>query len=163
MAFGLVQVGLAAAHLGLAEEAYATVRAMSRYWRPNLVSTHNLGALFNTDICGGLPAVVLAMLGTSAHGTVRLLPALPTAWPAGEVTGLALRGPVALERLRWGPAGVTALLRPAGDGPLTVELPAGLRLDAVTGGRVVEQTPTAVTAEVAAGEALALEALPPAR
>ena len=51
----------------------------------------------------------------------------------------------------------------AGDGRLTVELPAALRLHAATGGRVVDRTPTALTAEVRAGEALAVEALPSAR
>jgi hypothetical protein len=164
MAFGLVQLGLAAAHLGMAEEAYATIQAMTRYWRPNLVSTHNLDALFNTDICGGLPAVVLAMLATSAHGRVRLLPALPPAWPAGELTGMALRGPLALERLRWGPTGATAVLRPARDGRLTVAAPAGLRIAEVRGALATEARRSGeVIVEVRAGTPMTVEALPPHR
>jgi hypothetical protein len=161
MAFGLVQLGLAAAHLGLAEEAYEAVRALTRYWRPNMVSTHNVGALLNTDICGGLPAVVLAMLVTSAHGRVRLLPALPAAWPAGEVTGVALRGPIALERLRWSPEGVTAELRPAAAGRVGLELPAGLRVARLRGAAAVpEAATTALVVEVAAGRQVSVEALP---
>src|SRR5690606_15219479 len=82
MAFGLVQLGLAAANLGLATEAATTLELMAtRYWRPTLVSTHNRGALFNTDICGGFPAVVAAMLLRSREGRCDLLPALPPAWP----------------------------------------------------------------------------------
>jgi hypothetical protein len=151
MAYGLAQLGLAAAHLGLAEEAYEAVCGMARYWRPSLVPTHNLGALLNTDIAGGLPAVVLAMLATAAHGRVRLLPALPAAWPAGEVTGLALRGPATVERMRWDRAGMSAVLRPGAAGRVTIDLPPGM---AVAGGDVA-----AVMADAAAGEAIAVSAV----
>src|SRR5687768_6095946 len=49
MAFGLAQLGLAAAALGLAEEAYETVSRLAlRYWRASGVSAHNAGAIFNT-------------------------------------------------------------------------------------------------------------------
>ena len=51
MAYGLTQLGLAAAALGLADEAYETVRHLAaRYWRPSLVPTHNAGETFNIDI-----------------------------------------------------------------------------------------------------------------
>jgi hypothetical protein len=112
MAFGLAQLGLAAARLGLAEEAHEALALMAtRYWRPTLVSTHNRGALFNVDISGGLPAVVAAMLVRSTEGRVDLLPALPRAWPAGRVEGLRARGGVAVDRLEWGSGTATALLR----------------------------------------------------
>ncbi len=102
MAFGLVQLGLAAASLGLAEEAYeALCRLATRYWRPNLVSTHNVGAIFNTDICGGLPALVTSMLVSARGNQVWLLPALPAAWPAGSIHGALLRGGVRVDRLSW--------------------------------------------------------------
>ncbi|GAA3343807.1 glycoside hydrolase N-terminal domain-containing protein [Amorphoplanes nipponensis] len=138
MAYGLAQLGLAAAALGLAEEAYATVEAMAgRYWRDNLVPTHNRDALFNVDIAGGLPAVVAAMLVRSAHGRLDLLPALPRAWPRGRVTGLAARDAVRVLELRWEPGRADAVLRarhattvevgaPALGAPYrTVTLPAG--------------------------------------
>ena len=152
MAYGLAQLGLAAAHLGLAEVAYEAVCGMTRSWRPNLVPTHNLGALLNIDIAGGLPAVVLAMLATAAHGRVRLLPALPAAWPAGEVTGLALRGPVAVERLRWDRAGMTAVLRPGAAGRVTLEAPPGMAIAGSPGTR-------AVTVDAEAGAAITVTAL----
>ena len=136
MAYGLVQLGLAAAALGLAEEAYGTVATMAgRYWGTNLVPTHNRDAMFNVDIAGGLPAVVAAMLVRSAHGRLDLLPAVPAAWPRGRVTGLAARDAIRVLDLRWEPGEVTAVLcalretrvvvgAPVGT-PVTVTLPAG--------------------------------------
>ncbi|AVT39238.1 alpha-L-fucosidase [Plantactinospora sp. BB1] len=134
MGYGLAQLGLAAARLGLAEEAYRTVLLMAgRYWRPNLVSTHNRDAIFNLDLCGGLPAVVAAMLLRSTLGpgdepgaqSVRLdlLPALPSAWPRGSVAGLLARGPVTVARLAWTSTQVEALLISPVDRTVTVELP----------------------------------------
>jgi hypothetical protein len=112
MAFGLVQLGLAAAQLGLAEPAYETLARLTRYWRPSLVATHNLGAIFNVDICGGLPALVVAMLVRSGRDRVDLLPALPAAWPDGEVRGVATRAGVLVERLAWSPDELEAVLVP---------------------------------------------------
>lgn len=56
MAFGLVQLGLAAAHLGAADTALECVVWLARdHWTPNLVPTHDEGAIFNVDAAGGLP------------------------------------------------------------------------------------------------------------
>jgi hypothetical protein len=142
MAFGLAQLGLAAARLGLAGEALAAVELMAaRYWRPTLVSTHNRGALFNVDICGGLPAVVAAMLLGSAEGRIDLLPALPAAWPEGEVRGLRARGGIAVHRLSWTPDAVTATLAAAA--------PRRVRLTAPGGAvRVRTLTPDPATVEI---------------
>jgi hypothetical protein len=126
MAYGLAQLGLAAAALGLGEEAYAAVELMAgRYWRPNLVPTHNRDELFNVDIAGGLPAVVAAMLVRCAHGRLDLLPARPAAWPRGRVTGLAARDAVRIEELSWAPGRVRAVLGPAADTRLTIGGPPG--------------------------------------
>ncbi|GAA1765743.1 glycoside hydrolase N-terminal domain-containing protein [Luedemannella helvata] len=154
MAFGLVQLGLAAAALGLAEPAYEVLtRLAGRYWRPNLVSTHNAGDLFNVDICGGLPALVVAMLVGAGPARppdappvpeqLRLLPALPAAWPTGEIQGVRARGGVTVERLVWSPDGLTAGLRGTGD--VVVHTPWGLP-------RRVRLTPdTVMTVTVRAG------------
>ncbi len=126
MGYGLAQLGLAAARLGLAEEAYQTVALMARrYWRPSLVSTHNRDAIFNVDLCGGLPAVVAAMLLQGGEGRVELLPALPGAWPSGSVSGLVAPGPVVARRLDWTPREVHAVLVSPVDQRLTVGLPDG--------------------------------------
>jgi alpha-L-fucosidase 2 len=129
MAYGLAQLGLAAAALGLAQEACSTVEMMaSRYWRPDLVPTHNRGALFNVDIAGGLPAVVTAMLLRSAHGRLDLLPALPAAWPRGRITGLAARDAVRIRDLRWEPGSVQAVLWARAETRVVVGAPPGMTI-----------------------------------
>ncbi|WP_103338508.1 glycosyl hydrolase family 95 catalytic domain-containing protein [Amycolatopsis sp. CA-126428] len=104
MAFGLVQLGLAAAALGDADTALHYARRLSRdYWAPNMVSTHDAGELFNVDACGGLPALVSAMLLQSSPGCLRVLPALPGAWRRGSIRGLSCRGGLTVPELRWTP------------------------------------------------------------
>ena len=102
MAFGIVQLGLAAAHLGAADTALECVEWLVRdHWATNLVPTHDAGAIFNVDAAGGLPALVAEMLVQSAPGELRVLPALPASWPAGRITGLRAHGGVAIDDLRW--------------------------------------------------------------
>jgi hypothetical protein len=93
MAFGLVQLGMAAAHLGDTAHAYECVRWLcNSYWSPGLVSYHNPGEIFNLDISGGLPAVISYMLLQSDTESITLLPCLPCAWPNGYVKGIRARG-----------------------------------------------------------------------
>jgi len=138
MAFGLAQLGLAAAALGLADEAHEVVtRLATRYWRPSGVSTHNAGAIFNTDVCGGLPAVIVAMLVRARGDRVELLPALPAAWPTGAIRGVLLRGGVRLARLAWAPGEVAVDLEYSGDRPPVISGPPGteVRVNAPRNGR----------------------------
>lgn len=112
MAFGLVQLGLAAANLGMAAEAHETLALLAtRYWRPTLVPTHNRGSLFNVDIGGGFPAVVATMLARSGEGFVDLLPALPSQWGSGRVEGLRARGGIIVDRMEWSGRRAFARLR----------------------------------------------------
>ena len=112
MSFGLVQLGQAATSLGDAELAYrCLVPLVNRYWLNNLASTHNYRSLFNTDISGGMPAVLIKMLVASDPGVVRLLPALPAAWPSGTIEGVLCRGQVEIKRLRWDGKSIQAVLR----------------------------------------------------
>jgi len=134
MAYGLVQVGMAAAQLGLAEEAHeALVMLAGRYWRPSLVSTHNRHAIFNVDICGGLPALVLTMLMRCAYGRLDLLPALPDAWPQGRLAGAAARDEIVVEYLAWTPERIEAVLRSGRDQQFVLGLPPDARLVGLTG------------------------------
>ncbi len=101
MAFGLVQLGLAATSLRAADLAYECIEWMcSEYWTPALVSLHDPGNIFNVDISGGLPGVIAQTLLLSAPGRLELLPSLPAAWPAGAITGLAARGGIGVD-LAW--------------------------------------------------------------
>ncbi|UII24609.1 glycoside hydrolase N-terminal domain-containing protein [Fulvivirga maritima] len=102
MAFGLVQLGLSAAHLKDAEKAYDAVKWLSsKYWSSGMGSFHNVGNLLNTDISGGLPAVIIEMLVYAEQGKISLLPALPEEWPEGELSGVLLRGQVELKKMSW--------------------------------------------------------------
>ncbi|GAB3712127.1 glycosyl hydrolase family 95 catalytic domain-containing protein [Nocardiopsis oceani] len=128
MAFGLVQLGLAAAALGMAEPAHEALSLLTdRYWRPTLVPTHNRGRIFNVDIAGGYPALVAAMLLGSGEGRLEVLPALPEDWSSGSVEGLRARGGVVVERLEWGAGRVSVELRSIEGGPLLVRMPDGDR------------------------------------
>ncbi|GIF40922.1 glycosyl hydrolase family 95 catalytic domain-containing protein [Actinoplanes xinjiangensis] len=131
MGYGLALLGVAAAHLGLAEEAYAALTRISEaYWRPNLVPTHNRDHMFNVDLAGGLPALVVAMLlrsrdiGADGTAQIDLLPALPPAWPTGSVHGLIARGPVTVD-LTWSPDSVEAVLTSTTDRTVHLGLPDG--------------------------------------
>lgn len=93
MSFGVVQLGQAATSLGESELAYqCLIPLVNRYWLHNLASMHNHKTLFNMDISGGLPAVIIKMLMASDPGKIQLLPALPDAWPVGKISGLSARG-----------------------------------------------------------------------
>jgi hypothetical protein len=92
MAFGLVQKGLAAAHIKDTEHAYECVDWLcSSYWSPAFTSYHDPGEIFNVDICGGLPAVVTEMIIQSSADMVEFLPACPEQWPDGEIRGVRTR------------------------------------------------------------------------
>jgi alpha-L-fucosidase 2 len=92
MAFGLVQLGLAAAHIKDTAHAYECVDWLcSSYWSPAFTSYHNPGEIFNVDICGGLPAVITEMIIQSSADEISLLPALPAQWPGGEIKGVLTR------------------------------------------------------------------------
>ncbi len=108
MAFGLVQLGLSAAHIGEAEKSGQIVDWLaSKYWSSGMGSFHNVGELFNTDISGGLPAVIIEMLVYSEPGKISLLPALPSSWKSGSIEGVSLRGQIALNNLSWDSQGFT--------------------------------------------------------
>jgi hypothetical protein len=112
MSFGLVQLGQSAASLGEADLAYEVVDMLANvYWWPNMVSTHNPDSIFNVDICGGMPSVIIKMLVSSKPGEVELLPALPKQWPTGRIEGILCRGQIAIERLEWDTEEVRATIR----------------------------------------------------
>ncbi|MDQ4138828.1 MAG: glycoside hydrolase N-terminal domain-containing protein [Actinomycetota bacterium] len=114
MAFGLVQLGLAAAALGEADAALRCVEWLAiEHWTPALTTTHDAGRIFNVDASGGLPAVVAAMLLGSERNELTVLPALPAEWPQGAVTGLRARGGVVVDRLSWDDRGATLELHRA--------------------------------------------------
>jgi alpha-L-fucosidase 2 len=124
MSFGLVQLGQAAASLGEGELAYRCLtQLINRYWLNNLASMHNHRSLFNMDISGGMPAVLIKMLVATEPGTVQLLPALPKAWSTGTIEGVLCRGQIEIKRLHWSPEGVECVLRSGRAQTVTLEMP----------------------------------------
>jgi len=111
MAFGLVLQGFVAASLRKADVCAELVDWLSnKYWNPNFASLHNPGKIFNIDISGGLPALVLRMLVDSKPGSIYFLPAWPNSMPTGKIEGVALRGQIILKELIWNGKNVTAIL-----------------------------------------------------
>jgi len=127
MSFGVVQLGQAATSLGEGELAYqAMVRLVNSYWLSNLASMHNHKSLFNMDISGGMPAVLIQMLVASAPGKVRLLPALPKAWPTGTIEGAPCRGQIEVKQLTWKPGRIRVSLLSARNQTVELSVPAAI-------------------------------------
>ncbi|SMH43001.1 hypothetical protein SAMN06295885_2127 [Rathayibacter oskolensis] len=112
MAFGLVQVGTAAAALGDAEAALTCAEWLAvEHWSPTLTTRHDAGRIFNLDASGGLPGLVAAMLLGSTGDSLTVLPALPSAWASGSVMGLRARGGLIVDRLEWAPGRASLTVR----------------------------------------------------
>jgi len=137
MSFGLVQLGLAAASLGEGELAYQCLtHLVNRYWLNNLASMHNHKSLFNMDISGGMPAVIIKMLVDSEPGKIRILPALPAAWPSGSIEGVLCRGQIQIKRLDWNGDRILVNLVSAKNQTITLETPAEIKSFSVKKGKI---------------------------
>jgi hypothetical protein len=134
MSFGLVQLGQASASLGDEDLAYRCLtQLINRFWLNNLASMHNHRSLFNMDISGGMPSVIIKMLVASDPGRLQLLPALPKAWPTGTIEGVLCRGQIEVRQLQWSPEGVEVTLRSVKAQTVLLELPAEISLITVEG------------------------------
>jgi hypothetical protein len=112
MAFGMVQLALAAAAVGDSVAVEEMINWLGRgYWFNNLVTTHNPKELFNLDLSGGFPAVIIKSIIYSEPGLISLLPACPPTWDQGSLKGIPLRGQVTVEELKWNDREVVVRLR----------------------------------------------------
>ncbi len=124
MSFGLVQLGQAATSLGEGELAYECLQHLvNRFWLNNLASMHNHRSLFNMDISGGMPAVIIKMLVASGPGEISLLPALSAKLPKGTIEGILCRGQVEVKKLSWDRKNISLSLVSMKDQELNLVLP----------------------------------------
>ncbi|MEI8235107.1 MAG: glycoside hydrolase N-terminal domain-containing protein [Verrucomicrobiota bacterium] len=140
MAFGIVQVGLAAAHVGDAELAQRAINELGkRYWSQGMGSYHCPGTIFNTDISGGLPYLCASTLVYSDPGVIRFFPARPPQWKSGSLKGARLRGAITLAELTWDGAKAKAVLVSDKDQTVTIFTPGGeSRKCSLTAGKAAE-------------------------
>lgn len=102
MAFGICQLAFSAAALGSADRCEEMLGWLgSNYFRNNLFSCHDPHDIFNCDISGGYPSLVMKMLAYAEPGTIQLFPAKPASWKKGCVKGMKLRGNILVDMLSW--------------------------------------------------------------
>lgn len=130
MAFGLVQLGLAAAHIGNEELTQDIINFLSNgYWTTGMGSFHNRDNLFNTDISGGFPYLCSSSLVYADPGYIRFFPARPEQWKSGSINGLLLRGGISVKELTWNEEYARAVLVSKTEQTVTVENSKGIKKD----------------------------------
>jgi len=122
MAFGLVQIGLAAASIGNEELTQEIINFLvDGYWTTGMGSFHNRNELFNTDISGGFPYLCASSLVYADTGYIRFFPARPEQWKSGSLKGLLLRGGITLKELTWKGENARAVLISKTQQTITIE------------------------------------------
>jgi alpha-L-fucosidase 2 len=126
--------------LGDGDKAWESLSMLMQHsTNVNLFDTHPAGktSIFQIDGNFGATAAIAEMLMQSHTGVIDLLPALPAAWPTGEVKGLKARGAVELD-LRWeqGKA-VSATIRPDFSGEYQLRVPEGQKIESISNGSSV--------------------------
>jgi len=78
--------------------------------------------------------VIIKMLVASDPGSIKLLPALPKAWPKGSIDGVLCRGAIEIRHLQWDGKRVKATLVSTKPQTITLGLPSAIAKFTVTSG-----------------------------
>ncbi|MDX3323676.1 glycoside hydrolase N-terminal domain-containing protein [Streptomyces sp. ME02-6979-3A] len=104
------------------------------FFHDSLMSAHYPSRnVYNADAAHTLPAAVIESLVQSTPHRLVLLPAVPAAYPAGELRGVRTRFGAHLD-LRWSEDGATAVLRPTRDARVDLRTGDGLTLTETSAG-----------------------------
>ncbi|MFC9122706.1 glycoside hydrolase N-terminal domain-containing protein [Streptomyces sp. NPDC057067] len=104
------------------------------FFHDSLMSAHYPSRnVYNADAAHTLPAAAIESLVQSTPHRLVLLPAVPAAYPAGELRGVRTRFGAHLD-LRWSEDGATAVLRPTRDARVDLRTGDGLALTETSAG-----------------------------